>query len=173
MSPFGLRATLRRHRLTGFAAVFAAVAFAFGPSAVADVGHKHSMKMMGGQPGKKSEVDRTIRLIATDMKFNKKTINIKAGETIRFVVTNKGEQVHDLTLGTEEVQASHRKEMLEMLNKGMDLGKMNHSDPNAVMIKPGETKELIWKFAKAQKFEFACNVPGHYEAGMKGRIVIR
>ncbi len=178
MTPLGLRAMLCRYRFTGAAASVATVAIFAGSTAVADVGHQHSKKMVGGEPGKASEVARTIRLVAGDIKFDKKTITVKAGETVRFVVTNKGEMVHDLTLGTEKVQAGdrkegHRKEMLEMMNKGMELGKMDHSDPNAVTIKPGESKELIWKFEKAQTFEFACNVPGHYESGMKGDIVIR
>ena len=173
MTPFGLRAMLCRYRFTGLASVVAAVTIVAGSPAVADVGHAHSMKMVGGEPGKAADVGRTIHLVADDIKFDKKTITVKAGETVRFVVTNKGEMVHDLTLGTEKVQAAHRKEMLEMMNKGMALGKMDHADPNAVMIKPGETKELIWKFKKARSFEFACNVPGHYESGMKGDIVIR
>lgn len=166
-------ATWRGLRLLGAAALLSASATALAAPASADAGHRHPTKMIGGHPGKKSEVTRTIRIVATDMKFDRKTITVKAGETIRFVVVNKGEQVHDLTLGTPVIQAAHRKSMMKMMNNGMDLEKMDHSDPNAVMVKPGETKELIWKFSKARSFEFGCNVPGHYEAGMKGSITIR
>jgi len=47
---------------------------------------------------------------------------------------------------------------------------MLHDDPNSVLLAPGESKELAWKFTKTMKIEFACNVPGHYESGMKGVI---
>lgn len=49
---------------------------------------------------------------------------------------------------------------------------MGHADGNAVLVKPGETKELIWTFSDAQNLEFACNLPGHYQAGMKGEIKV-
>lgn len=45
---------------------------------------------------------------------------------------------------------------------------MAHDDPNAVFVPPGATRELIWRFDRTQDLEFACNVPGHYEAGMTG-----
>lgn len=48
---------------------------------------------------------------------------------------------------------------------------MGHDDPNAVMVPPGETRELIWHFERAENVRFACNVPGHYEAGMHGSFV--
>jgi hypothetical protein len=38
---------------------------------------------------------------------------------------------------------------------------------------PGETKELVWQFTKPGSFEFACNIPGHAEAGMAGTITVR
>jgi uncharacterized cupredoxin-like copper-binding protein len=56
---------------------------------------------------------------------------------------------------------------------GMDMGQAHHDDANAVFLKSGETKELVWKFGKAGQIEFACNVPGHYEAGMKGVVAIQ
>ena len=50
---------------------------------------------------------------------------------------------------------------------------MRHSDPNAISVEPGKTGELIWQFTKAGTFGFACLVPGHFEAGMKGTIVVK
>ena len=49
---------------------------------------------------------------------------------------------------------------------------MKHDDPNSVLLRPGETKELIWRFAGGMTLEFACNVPGHYEAGMVGELKV-
>lgn len=146
-----------------------------GPAlpAWADAGHGPGGNMPGGRPGKAAAVSRTIRIVATDIAFDRKAIRVKAGETVRFVITNKGQQVHDFTLGTRTVQAAHRKSMLKMMSGGRDMSAMKHADPNAVLLKPGETKTLIWRFAKARNFEFGCNLPGHYEAGMKGSIAIR
>jgi uncharacterized cupredoxin-like copper-binding protein len=47
---------------------------------------------------------------------------------------------------------------------------MEHNDPNSVLLEPGKSAEVIWKYAKAGELEFACNVPGHYAAGMVGTI---
>jgi uncharacterized cupredoxin-like copper-binding protein len=55
----------------------------------------------------------------------------------------------------------------------MDMGggkTMMHNDPNSILLEPGKTGELIWKFSNPSKIEFACNVPGHYEAGMVGKF---
>ena len=43
---------------------------------------------------------------------------------------------------------------------------MVHHDGNTVTVKPGETKELTWKFKGNSDVVFACNIPGHFEAGM-------
>ena len=40
-------------------------------------------------------------------------------------------------------------------------------------VEPGKTGELVWRFTKADKFDFACLVPGHFEAGMQGKIAVR
>jgi uncharacterized cupredoxin-like copper-binding protein len=145
-----------------------AVAFA-GPAGDHD-GHGTQQSFVGGQPGKASEVDRTIEIKAGDVYFDKKQIEVAPGETIRFVVTNVGKIDHDFTLGTPEVQQAHQKEMAKMTQGGMQ--GMSHDDANAMMLKPGETRELIWTFAETANFEFGCNVPGHYQAGMKGNVVI-
>ena len=52
------------------------------------------------------------------------------------------------------------------------VGSMNHDDPNSVLINPGQSAELVWKFAKSKDLEFACNIPGRYDAGMMGNILI-
>ena len=53
---------------------------------------------------------------------------------------------------------------------GMNMEDMKHDDPNSVLVEPGKTGELVWKFTKPTELEFACNIPGHYEAGMAGPI---
>lgn len=134
---------------------------------------KHSHKIEGGEPGKVSEINRTIEIIASDdLTFSLPSIEVKDGETIKFVVTNTGETAHDFTIGTNEVQTAHQKEMAKMMEamNSHDGHKMEHNDPNALFLNPGEKKELIWKFNETAKLEFGCNVPGHYQAGMKGNF---
>ena len=122
-----------------------------------------------GASGEPGHVDRTIRVTARDTEFDVRDLHIHAGETIRFIVTNTGELDHDFTIGPAELQAQHRKEMMEMMDGGDGMAAM-HDEPNAVYLKPGETRELIWRFTETRALEFACNVPGHYESGMKGGI---
>jgi uncharacterized cupredoxin-like copper-binding protein len=47
---------------------------------------------------------------------------------------------------------------------------MTHEGPNTVLVAPGEKAELTWRFGEPDELEFACNLPGHYEAGMAGPV---
>jgi uncharacterized cupredoxin-like copper-binding protein len=173
------RKNLAAHTLKVFAAGTVAVLAGFAAAHAGPTGqgtkHGHrSPATVYGQPGKASEVDRTVNVLATDMKFDIRSLRVKTGETIRFIVANKEDDEHDFTLGDTATQKGHREEMAKMMegHNGMTAGMVRHDDPNAVFLKPGATKELIWKFSRAGSFEFACNVPGHYEAGMKGTIMV-
>ena len=130
-------------------------------------GHSPSAGFPFGAPGDRTNVDHTIRIVMGDMSFEPAAVTIEAGETVRFIVTNRSEIDHDFTLGDAATQGAHRAEMAEM----MDMSAMTHvDDPNAILVRTGETRELIWTFGEAGRLEFGCNVPGHYEAGMKGTI---
>ncbi len=138
---------------------------------------KHKPQMIaGGKPGKVSDINRTIEIVATDeMKFSIAALEVKDGETIKFILINKGDTAHDFTIGTPEMQKAHQIEMSKMM-EAMDTPeghKMDHNDPNALFLNPGEKKVLIWKFKQTAKLEFGCNVPGHYQAGMKGPIIFK
>jgi uncharacterized cupredoxin-like copper-binding protein len=63
------------------------------------------------------------------------------------------------------------KAMAGMDHSKMDHG-MKHDDPNSVLVEPGKTAELTWTFSKATSLEFACNIPGHYQAGMVGKLTV-
>ena len=147
-------------------------------------GHAHSYDF--GEPGKASEVDRTIEIVMKENFYEPESISVKAGETVRFKIVNQGELVHEFNIGTRLMHMVHQKEMELMVDHGvleadrinhermkMDMGggkTMEHDDPNSVLLEPGESGEIIWKFTKATELEFACNVPGHYDAGMMGRL---
>ncbi len=37
---------------------------------------------------------------------------------------------------------------------------------------PGKEAKVIWMFAKNDTLEFGCNIPGHYESGMKDKFMM-
>jgi uncharacterized cupredoxin-like copper-binding protein len=122
-----------------------------------------------GHPGAADKADMVVDITMRDMSFEPRSVQVAAGRTIRFVITNRSEVDHDFTIGDAPTQQAHRAEMLE----AMQSGSMAHGhDPNAVMVKAGERRELTWTFTQPGLLEFDCNIPGHFEAGMKGSITV-
>ena len=97
------------------------------------------------------------------MRFKPASIKVKRGETVRFIVRNTGKVKHEMVLGT----IKELKEHAALMRKSPQ---MEHADPNQVSVDPGMTGELVWQFTRAGTFDFACLVPGHFEAGMVGKI---
>jgi uncharacterized cupredoxin-like copper-binding protein len=148
-------------------------------------GHGHDMHKTG-QPGKAENVSRTINIEMHDNYFEPEALNLKEGETARFVVTNKGEFVHEFNIATAAMHETHGPEMQMMVDHGVlepdrinwdaakkmqeTMGHGMHMEGNSILLEPGQTGELIWKFPKHASLEFACNIPGHYDSGMMGDI---
>ena len=146
-----------------------------------------SIKMIG-EKGKLSEVNRTIEIKMYDNYFEPNEIIIKKGETIKFIVINYGELVHEFNIATKEMHIKHQPEMMKMVEnqilladkidkkKMKEMAKkdhsMAHSHSNSVLLEPNQSAELIWKFSSDKNLEAACNVPGHYEVGMVANIKI-
>jgi uncharacterized cupredoxin-like copper-binding protein len=125
-------------------------------------GHGHGDEI--GEPGIASKATRTVKVDMTDgMRFNPSSIEVKQGETVRFIVTNSGRLKHELVLGTEKELREH----YEVMKKNPE---MEHADPNMVTLAGGKTGEIVWQFTRAGKVDFACLQPGHYDAGMKGAV---
>lgn len=146
-----------------------------GSIALADAGHDSSI----GKPGEAAVVDRTITVEMDEMKYDPETLEVQPGETIRFEVVNVGRMVHEFNIGTNETWNGHRGEMQTMMREGMMTARslnhdrmmeagMMHDDANSALLEPGETGEIIWTFPEGGEIGFACNVPGHREAGMVG-----
>ena len=144
-----------------------------------------------GEPAPAAKATRTVEVVLKDIAFEPKSIKVKAGETVRFVLVNEGKLPHEFNLGDKAMHAEHQKEMVAMQGKiftagmnheGMDHGQMDHSQVmggghghaggNTVLVQPGQRAELTWTFRKSAPIEFACNVPGHYQAGMVGPLTI-
>ena len=154
--------------------------------ALADGGH-----FAFGQPADAAKADRTVEITLGDMYYEPSSVQVKAGETVRFVLKNEGSLLHEFSLGDAAMHAEHQKHMLMMQQMGMltptamqhDMSKMDHSqhdmsgmvhdDPNTVMLEPGQSAELTWTFSQSTGLEFACNIPGHYQAGMVGSVEVQ
>lgn len=77
----------------------------------------------------------------------------------QFLITIKGEIPHEFSIGNQVEQKQHAEMMREMPG-------MVHADGNTVTVEPGATKTITWLFEGDDTVVFACNIPGHYEAGM-------
>jgi len=144
-----------------------------------------SMKAIG-EKGKEANVDRVITVLMYDNYYEPNQIKVKKNETIKFLVQNKGELVHEFNIATREMHLKHQPEMMKMVEneillvdkidkqKMKEMSKKNpamaHSHSNSVLLSPGEKGQIIWKFSNFVDIEAACNVPGHYDVGMIAKI---
>jgi len=99
------------------------------------------------------------------MRFTPSTLEVKAGDVVRFVVKNEGQLQHEFVLGTPESLSEHAVMMKKFPN-------MEHDEPYMAHVDPGKEMEIIWLFSNAGTFEFGCLLPGHFDAGMKGTITV-
>lgn len=126
--------------------------------------HGHAPSAAIGQPGVAAQATRTVQVDMDDnMRFTPGRIDVKQGETVRFVVRNLGRIRHEMVLGTPEELRAHD----ELMKKHPG---MEHEEPNQVTVAPGKTGELAWRFTRSGEVHFACLEPGHYDAGMKGTV---
>ena len=119
-----------------------------------------------GIAGERSAVNRTITSAMLDqMRFSPERIEVKQGETIRFVLKNGGKLMHEFVIGTREELDAHAALMKKF-------PKMEHDQPYMAHVAPGKTGEVIWTFNQPGDFNFACLIDGHYQAGMIGTIKV-
>ena len=119
--------------------------------------------------GRQGDPKKAVRAIDIDMnddmRFTPSKVKVKRGETVRFVVRNSGKVMHEMVIGTEAALRRHAE--LMMKHPGME-----HDEPYMAHVPPGGKEEIAWTFTKAGTFMYGCLVPGHWEAGMKGTVVV-
>lgn len=126
--------------------------------------HSDAEESGAGKAGDPAKVSRSIEIVMDDsMKFSPDQVSVKAGETIRFFVKNAGKVQHEMVIGT----TAELREHAEMMRK---MPGMQHADANMIAVAPGKRGGMVWQFTKTGRYEFACLIPGHLEAGMKGVI---
>ncbi len=159
---------------SAFLSIFCAGLNVFSLPASAHGGKSHAAKpttisnetYAWGQQGDPRKASRTITVDMRDtMRFSPSFLSVKRGETVRFKITNAGKIMHEFVLGTKAEIEKHADLMKKFPH-------MEHDDPYMAHVKPGAAGEIVWTFTQPGEFVFACLLPGHFEAGMKGTILV-
>ena len=120
-----------------------------------------------GRTGDPRKISRTVRVDMSDaMRFTPAALALHRNETVRFIVTNSGRQMHEMVLGTMR----ELKEHAELMKKQPG---MEHDEPYMAHVEPGKKAEIVWQFTKPGEFHYGCLIPGHFEAGMVGKVVVK
>ena len=119
-----------------------------------------------GIAGEAGSVQRTITLTMSDaMRFQPSHIEVREGDTVRLRADNQGQVMHEIVLGTQADLAAHAEMMRQHAG-------MAHDAPSMAHVRPGQQGDIVWRFNRTGSFDFACLIPGHSEAGMKGTITV-
>lgn len=153
--------------LVGLAAVLVIVVPARAHTGASKAAAAQAEQKDWGIAGDPKRVARTIEIrMGDNMRFAPERLEVKLGETIRLVALNRGRVMHEIVIGTPQELRTHA----EMMRKHPN---MEHDEPYMAHVSPGKRGQIVWTFNRAGEFEFACLIPGHFEAGMIGRIVVR
>ena len=132
-------------------------------------GHSHT-SFSAGEPGNPKKPFRVVEVTMHEgdgtMSYSPKTLDVKRGEQIKFVIANGGELKHEFILASEKDNLKHA----ELMKKYPE---MEHDDPSAKSLEPKAKSEILWRFSKRGTFEYSCLIPGHREAGMTGKITVK
>jgi uncharacterized cupredoxin-like copper-binding protein len=142
-----------------------------------------------GSKGNETDITRVIKVVMYDNYYEPSSFQIKKGETVKFEVENAGMLVHEFNIANKMMHMKHQPEMVKMAENGILLAfsidkekmkrmakmdkSMGHSHSNSVLLEPKQKGDIIWKFDNAVNIEVACNVPGHYQAGMIAKVNIK
>jgi uncharacterized cupredoxin-like copper-binding protein len=148
--------------------------------------HGHDGAAHIGKPGKATSGTKIVVVKMYDNYYEPESLSVQEGQTVRFVIQNKGTLVHEFNIATAAMHRAHAPEMEMMMQHGVlepdkinwaaakkmqkDMGHGMHDEPNSALLEPGKSAEIVWTFSGNADLEFACNVPGHYDSGMVGKI---
>ena len=90
--------------------------------------------------------DRTIEIEATEFAFEPATIEVEQGETVQLKLINSGNLSHNLH--------------------------MRGADTRTETIQTGSSDSIEFTATEDGTVHFFCNVPGHEQAGMTGRLKV-
>jgi uncharacterized cupredoxin-like copper-binding protein len=150
-------------------AMSAGTAFAHGekPHAGKGIDYSKAEQTPFGRAADPKKAKRTVRVEMTDqMRFLPAEITVKRGEVVRFVPVNKGQVMHEMVLGTMDELKKHA----EMMKKHPG---MEHDEPHMAHVAPGKSGVMGWQFTNAGEFFYGCLIPGHFDAGMIGKVTVK
>ena len=154
--------------VTAAALAASGIAHAHGekPHAAKGIDYSKAEQHSFGRAADPKKAKRTVRVEMVDqMRFLPAEITVKRGEVVRFVPVNKGQVLHEMVLGTMDDLKKHA----ELMRKHPG---MEHDEPHMAHVAPGKQGEMGWQFTKAGEFYYGCLIPGHFEAGMIGKVVV-
>lgn len=160
---------MKRTLIAALLALSAGAVFAHGdkPHAAKAVDYSKAEETPFGRAADPKKAKRTIKVEMTDqMRFLPAEITVKRGEVVRFTPVNKGQVMHEMVLGTMDELKKHA----ELMKKHPG---MEHDEPHMAHVAPGKTGEMGWQFTKAGDFYYGCLIPGHFEAGMIGKVIVK
>ena len=125
---------------------------------------------------------RSLDIIGSDdMKYSVTTITAKRGETLRIRLISKG-TLPKVAMAHNVVVLKLGTDLLKLLKDGAPHRGTDFIPPamaDAVIAKtpfagPGETVEVTFTVpAKPGQYPFLCTFAGHYQAGMKGTLIVK
>jgi uncharacterized cupredoxin-like copper-binding protein len=159
-------------RLLTAAAAMTAISSAAHPHGDAKHGKKEARPISTeekdfGREGDPKKATRTVNVgMADSMRFNPAQLTINQGETVKFVVKNNGKLMHEMVIGTMK----ELKEHAEVMKKHPT---MEHEEPYMAHVAPGKSETIVWQFTRPGEYFFGCLIPGHFEAGMIGKVTVK
>ena len=157
------------HALAGPALLALAAGAAMAHGDAAHPGARSTVRLeqkAWGIAGEARAVRRTIEVgMGDDMRFTPARLAVRQGETVRFVIRNRGKTMHEFVLGTKRELEEHAALMMKFPD-------MEHDEPYMAHVAPGKSAQIVWHFNRPGDFDFACLIAGHYQAGMVGRIKV-
>jgi len=146
------------------------VAFLAAAAPIGALAHDTGHGFLAGVPGDPKKAAKVVEIVMSDtdgvMVFKPDHLEFARGDAVKFVIRNDGKLSHEFVLGAKSENKAHAAMMAEMPD-------MKHDDPNGKTVEAGKSATLVWKFSRAGEFEFACLIPGHYDAGMHGVVVVK
>ncbi len=132
----------------------------------------------GGSAASASAGGRTVDVNMSEFAYAPATISLQAGETVTLRFKNAGMVEHEFMAGRQAVTgAGYKEDWLAMAKGGSGdghgKGAVGHEGAGVRVQAKGSGTLTITVPAEKGVYEFGCFVQGHYEAGMKGTLVVR
>ena len=118
--------------------------------------------------------DRSVDVLMTEFSFDVDPVEVTAGETIEFVVTNTGVVEHEFRVSNQERVDEHLASGHDDHDEGSGDAATDHEEvaDYVLLLDAGETGSIVVTFPEDTSLftDVVCLLPGHYEAGMQADV---